>query len=82
MIHRIYSSLPKFKTLDFKSSLNVLLAEKTAGVGASLMRNRAGKSSVVETIHFLTGGSVSDKSPYSSKELAGQTFWHGVRSRR
>ena len=74
MIHRIYSSLPKFKTLEFKSGLNVLLAEKTAGVGSGLTRNRAGKSSVVETIHFLTGGSVSEKSPYSSKALAGQTF--------
>lgn len=74
MIHRIYSSLPKFKTLEFKSGLNVLLAEKTANGGSGLTRNRAGKSSVVETIHFLTGGSVSDKSPYSSKDLAGATF--------
>lgn len=74
MIHRIYSSLPKFKTLEFRPGLNVLLAEKTANGGSGLTRNRAGKSSVVETIHFLTGGSVSDKSPYSSKDLAGATF--------
>ncbi len=74
MIHRIYSSLQTFKTLELKSGLNVLLAEKTAGVGSGLTRNRAGKSSMVETIHFLTGGSVSEKSPYSSRELAGATF--------
>jgi uncharacterized protein YydD (DUF2326 family) len=74
MIYRIYSSLPKFKTLDFKSGLNVLLAEKTADSGSGLTRNRAGKSSMVETIHFLTGGTVSEKSPYSSKDLAGATF--------
>jgi len=74
MIHRIYSNLPKFKTLEFKSGLNVLLAEKTADSGSGLTRNRAGKSSMVETIHFLTGGTVSEKSPYSSKDLAGATF--------
>ena len=74
MIHRIYSSLQTFKTLELKSGLNVLLAEKTAGGGSGLTRNRAGKSSMVETIHFLTGGSVSEKSPYSSRELAGATF--------
>ncbi len=74
MIHRIYSSLPKFKTLEFKSGLNVLLAEKTADSGSGLTRNRAGKSSMVETIHFLTGGTVSEKSPYSSKDLASATF--------
>lgn len=74
MIHRIYSSLPKFKTLEFKSGLNVLLAEKTADSGSGLTRNRAGKSSMGETIHFLTGGTVSEKSPYSSKDLMGSTF--------
>jgi len=74
MIHRIYSSLPKFKTLEFNSGLNVLLAEKTAGIGTGLTRNRAGKSSMVETIHFLTGGNVSSKSPYSSKDMDGAMF--------
>lgn len=74
MIHRIYSNLPTFKTLEFKSGLNVLLAEKSAESGSGRTRNRAGKSSMVETIHFLTGGNVSEKSPYSSKDLAGHTF--------
>ena len=74
MIHRIYSSLTKFKTLEFRSGLNVLLAEKTADSGSGLTRNRAGKSSMVETIHFLTGGTVSEKSPYSSKDLGGAMF--------
>jgi uncharacterized protein YydD (DUF2326 family) len=74
MIHRIYNSLPSFKTLEFKSGLNVLLAEKSAESGSGRTRNRAGKSSMVETIHFLTGGNVSEKSPYSSKDLEGHTF--------
>ncbi len=74
MIHRIYSSLPTFKTLEFKSGLNVLLAQKSAETGTGRTRNRAGKSSMVETIHFLTGGNVSEKSPYSSKDLEGHTF--------
>jgi uncharacterized protein YydD (DUF2326 family) len=52
----------------------VLLAEKTAGIGTGLTRNRAGKSSMVETIPFLTGGNVSEKSPYSSKDMDGAMF--------
>lgn len=74
MIHRIYSSLTTFKTLEFKPGLNVLLAEKSAESGSGRTRNRAGKSSMVETIHFLTGGKVSEKSPYSSKDLEGHTL--------
>lgn len=60
MIHTIYSDLPSFKTLNLNPGLNVLLAQKSAGATQKQTRNRAGKTSVVELIHFLLGGK-SDK---------------------
>lgn len=69
MIHRIYSSLPSFKNLEFKQGLNVLLAEKSEGATNKQTRNRAGKSSLIEIVHFLTGAKVDEKSLFKAKEL-------------
>ncbi|HMA92219.1 MAG TPA: hypothetical protein VKP30_06010, partial [Polyangiaceae bacterium] len=57
MIHRVYSDLPKFKTVMFGKGLNVLLADKSPGATDRQTRNRAGKSSLLEVLHFLLGGS-------------------------
>ena len=56
MITRLTSSLSSFKTLEFSPGLNVLLADKSEGATDLQTRNGAGKTSFVETIHFLTGG--------------------------
>lgn len=69
MIHRIYSSLPSFKTLEFNTGLNVLLAEKSEGASNRQTRNRAGKTSLIEIVHFLTGANIDKKSLFKAKEL-------------
>lgn len=74
MIHRIFSSLPTFKNLEFKTGLNVLLAEKSKGASDRQTRNRAGKSSMIEIVHFLTGAKIDDKSPFRAKELQNISF--------
>ncbi len=74
MIHRIYSSLPTFKDLEFHPGLNVLLAEKTEGTTSRQTRNRTGKTSLIETIHFLTGATVGKKTPFSANELENYVF--------
>jgi len=74
MIHRIYSSLPTFKNLEFHPGLNVLLAEKTEDATSRETRNRAGKTSLIETVHFLTGAKVEEKTPFSSNELKDYVF--------
>src|SRR4051812_12364068 len=73
MIHRITSSAETFKTVEFTPGLNTILAERTATSRATDSRNGAGKSLLVEIIHFCLGadfrGSALDVEP-----LAGWTF--------
>jgi uncharacterized protein YydD (DUF2326 family) len=74
MIHRIFSSLPSFKTLEFKPGLNVLIAQKEAGASDKQTRNRAGKTSLIEVIHFLTGSIVKKDSLFIVDELVNDRF--------
>jgi uncharacterized protein YydD (DUF2326 family) len=74
MIHRIFSSLPSFKELEFKPGLNVLIAQKEAGASDKQTRNRAGKTSLVEIIHFLAGSEAGKESLFRSPALAAEIF--------
>lgn len=73
MIHRIYSStLDTFKNLEFRPGLNILLAEKSPGASDLQTRNRAGKTSLIEIIHLLTGANVDEF--FKKDELAPHAF--------
>ena len=75
MIHRIFSStLPSFKELKFDSGLNVLVAEKSKDATSRQTRNAAGKSSMVEIIHFLLGGDCKKDSIFRCDDLVGHKF--------
>lgn len=75
MIHHIFSTLPSFKNLsDLKPGLNVLLAQKTEGATTKQTRNRAGKTSFVELVHFLLGADAGPESIFRTPELADHTF--------
>ncbi len=74
MIHRIFSSLSSFKELEFKPGLNVLIAQKEAGASDKQTRNRAGKTSLVEIIHFLAGSEAGKESLFRSTALADKAF--------
>ncbi len=74
MIHRIYSALPTFKTLEFQPGLNVLLAQKEAGASEKQTRNRAGKTSFIEIVHFLMGADAGKESPFRMDALVNETF--------
>lgn len=74
MIHRLFSTLQSFKSLDFSPGLNVLLADKRPGARDDETRNSAGKSSMLEMLHFLLGGNADDDSIFRLPSLAEHTF--------
>ena len=75
MIHNLFSTLPTFKNLgDLKPGLNVLLAQKTERSTSKQTRNRAGKTSFIEAVHFLTGSEAGPDSIFRTPELAEYTF--------
>jgi len=75
LIHDIFSTLPTFKNLsNLKPGLNVLLAQKTEGASSRQTRNRAGKTSLIELVHFLTGAEAGPKSLLREPEVIEYTF--------
>ena len=74
MIRCISSDLETFKKLEFGLGLNVLLADKSEGASDRQSRNRAGKTSFVEIVHFLTGGNADKNSIFRSKALENAAF--------
>jgi len=74
MIYRIYSRLPSFKALEFKPGLNVLMTQKEAGASNKQTRNRAGKTSLIELVHFLTGADAGRNSLFRVEALADKSF--------
>ena len=74
MIHRIYSDLEGFRNLQLIPGLNVLLADKSEEATDKQTRNGAGKTSLIELIHFILGGNVKPDSIFRSEELAPWRF--------
>lgn len=74
MIYRVYSMLPTFKHLEFRPGLNILLARKEEGATSKQTRNRAGKTSLIEIVHFLTGSDAGTKSLFRTEALVSESF--------
>ncbi len=74
MIHKIYSDLPTFKELSFEEGLNILLASRTSTSTEQQTRNGAGKSSLVELIHFTLGGKCKPDNIFRNKSLIEYSF--------
>ena len=69
MILKIFSDLPSFKTIEFHEGLNILLSEKSPTSESKKTRNSAGKTSLIEILHFLLGSSLQkSKNPLFLEE--------------
>jgi uncharacterized protein YydD (DUF2326 family) len=74
MIHRIYSDLETFKNLELHGGLNVLLTDRHEKATEGQTRNRAGKSSLVQVIHFALGASAGADSIFRQAALREYSF--------
>lgn len=74
MIHGVSSDLPSFKSLTFGPGLNIVLADKSVGATDRQSRNGAGKTSLLELIHFVFGANADPDSIFRSPELTPWTF--------
>lgn len=66
--------MSSFKEIEFHDGLNVLIAKKENDATNRQTRNRAGKSSLIEIIHFLFGGNADKKSLFRTKTLIDESF--------
>ena len=53
MIKKIYASDKRFKAVEFRKGLNIILAERTEGSGEKDTRNGAGKTTLLWYRVFL-----------------------------
>ncbi|MFF4847299.1 ABC-three component system protein [Streptomyces sp. NPDC001194] len=74
MLHRLRADDPRFKTASFTAGLNLIVAEKRNSSSGTDSRNSAGKSSLIELIHFLLGARADKRSLVAAKELRNITF--------
>lgn len=74
MIYEITSSLPNFKTLEFRPGLNVVLADRTEKSKTTDTRNGSGKSSILEIMHFLLGAKPGPQSMFRLPPLNDHWF--------
>lgn len=72
MIYSIKCDKPSFKTVEFKSGFNVILAERKEGSTEKDSRNGLGKSTLIEIIHFCLGGNKGET--LSKQKLEDWTF--------
>jgi uncharacterized protein YydD (DUF2326 family) len=74
MILSIESSIPTFKSARFHAGLNVLLADTKPDSTEKQTRNSAGKTSLVEIIHFLLGANCDKDSLFRTDALIDHSF--------
>ncbi len=61
MIHKIYASDNRFKSIKFTEGLNVILADRQEESGEKDSRNGLGKSTFINILHFYLGSNLNKK---------------------
>ncbi|WP_460303053.1 ABC-three component system protein [Actinocorallia aurea] len=73
MLRKLSSSDSRFKTIEFQPGLNIVVADTRPEATSTDSRNSAGKSSIIELLHFLLG-SRADKHIATRKPLRDSIF--------
>ncbi|MEM7555025.1 MAG: ABC-three component system protein [Cyanobacteria bacterium P01_A01_bin.84] len=74
MINAVRCNHSSFKTVEFTSDFNVVLADRTQESGKKDSRNGLGKSTLIEIIHFCLGATLPRAKGLGSKDLRGWVF--------
>lgn len=74
MIRSVTSSLPTFKTITFGRGLNIVLADVADTSTERHTRNSAGKTSLVEIVHFVLGSDAGKSSIFKHEALFEHSF--------
>ncbi len=74
MFRKLSSPLQEFKEVKFRPGLNLFIAEKSQGSSATDSRNGAGKSSLIEILHFTLGLSRLTDSVLRHSALSAYSF--------
>lgn len=74
IINNVSSSLPTFKRVQFHVGLNVLLSDRHPTATEGQTRNSAGKTSLVEILHFLLGADCDKESLFRCDTLKDHYF--------
>lgn len=69
MIKRVFSTHQKFRSPSFENGLNLFVADKAEGSTEKQTRNSAGKSSLLEIVHFIFGADVDASSFFKNEEF-------------
>ncbi|MCF8880367.1 DUF2326 domain-containing protein [Hyphobacterium sp. SN044] len=74
MIFGVSADLPTFRSVSFKSGLNIVLADRTEAAGDKDTTNGVGKTTLIEIIDFCLGGTKSKNEGISSERVQDTTF--------
>jgi uncharacterized protein YydD (DUF2326 family) len=74
MLRQLGADDPRFRTLTFHPGLNILVADITPSSRETDSRNGAGKSSVIELLHFLLAERADTATMATRSELRGIQF--------
>ncbi|WP_326589264.1 hypothetical protein [Streptomyces brevispora] len=69
MLRRLSADDERFKEVSFVEGLNLIVASTTASSADTDSRNSAGKSSLIELIHFLLGARATNTTLAMNKAL-------------
>jgi uncharacterized protein YydD (DUF2326 family) len=73
LLSSLGSSDSRFKSLEFTSGLNILVADRTESSAQGDSRNSVGKTSFIKILRYVMGGDLPPE--FKTSELAGHSFY-------